>query len=77
MSCAKKLFVAATPISGPQFKIRKESLNLAKEDVGTLIIESILDPPSFAFFTEWITSAVSPLCEMAITTELDSKVSEK
>ncbi len=71
-----KLFVAATPISGPQFKVRIESLIRARDEVGTFTIERILAPFSFAFFTECKTSAVSPLWEMAITTELGTKESE-
>ena len=65
-----KLLVAATPISGPQFRARIESLILARDDVGTFTIERIFAPFSLAFFTECSTSAVSPLWEMAITTEL-------
>ncbi len=45
-----KLLVAATPISGPQFKTRTESLILARDDVEILMIESILDPLLLCFF---------------------------
>ena len=71
-----KLLVAATPISGPQFRIRTESLILARDEVDIFTIERIFDPFSFAFLTECNTSAVSPLWEMAIIAELGSKVSE-
>src|SRR5687767_5169785 len=67
-----KLLVAATPISGPQFVDRQASLALASDDVVTLTIDSILAPWFLASLTESSTSAVSPLCEIATSTELPS-----
>ena len=72
-----KLLVAATPISGPQLRVRTESLILARDEVGTFTIERIFAPFSLAFFTECNTSAVSPLWEIATTAELGSKESEE
>ena len=69
-NCPVKLLVAATPTSGPQSMLRKESLILANEDVGILTIERIFAPISLAVLTDCKTSAVSPLCEMATKTEL-------
>src|SRR6266511_2996437 len=65
-----KLLVAATPISGPQFVDRKASLALASDDVVTLTIDNILAPLLFASLTDSRTSAVSPLCEIATSSEL-------
>src|ERR671923_1363423 len=64
-----KLLVAATPISGPQFMDRNASLFLASDDVATLTIDSILALCLLASLTESSTSAVSPLCDIAIRTE--------
>src|ERR671932_2189804 len=71
-SCPVKLFVAATPISGPQFRVKEQSLIRANDEVGTFTIESIFAPVCLADFTECKTSAVSPLWEIAITAELSS-----
>ena len=60
-----KLLVAATPISGPQLTVRKESEILAREDVLILTIERIFVPISLACLTEFKTSAVSPLWDIA------------
>jgi hypothetical protein len=49
--------VAATPISGPHFTSKKQSLSLASEDVETFTIESTLAPFSFADLTDCRTSA--------------------
>ena len=59
---AVKLFVAATPTSGPQFRSRTWSLCLASDEPATLTIETT-DPTLFllAFLTASSTSAVSPL----------------
>ena len=43
-----KLLVAATPTSGPQLIVRKDSLIRAREDVLTLTMESIFAPTSLA-----------------------------
>ena len=70
-----KLLVAATPISGPQFIPITMSDSLAKEDVKELIIDIILQSFCFAILTASKTSALSPLCDIAISIELGSILS--
>src|SRR5215831_28079 len=74
-SCDAKLFVAATPISGPHPISKKQSLILANDDVVILTIERILASLFLAAFTACRTSALSPLCEIAITIEWSSMMS--
>ncbi len=71
-SCDVKLFVAATPISGPQFKPITTSASLASEDVSRLTIAIILQFAFFAIFTASKTSALSPLWDIAIRMEFSS-----
>src|SRR6476660_6894090 len=59
-SCEVKLFVAATPISGPQPISKKQSLILANDDVVILTIERIVAPFCLAALTACRTSALSP-----------------
>src|SRR6266498_4856013 len=76
-NCPVKLLVAATPTSGPHFISKKQSLNLAREDVGTLTIETTLAFFSLAILTDCRTSAVSPLWEIAMSTAFSSIKSEE
>src|ERR1043166_4613706 len=72
-----KLLVAATPISGPHFTSRKQSLSLARDDVVTFTIERTFAPFTLAALTDCKTSAVSPPWEMAIRTEFSSNDSQE
>ena len=60
-NCAVKLFVAATPISGPQFIPNTTSPLRVSDDVSKLTIEIILQLLFFAILTASKTSALSPL----------------
>ena len=75
ISCAVKLFVAATPISGPQFIPNTTSPLRVSDDVSKLTIEIILQLLFFAILTASKTSALSPLWDIAIKTESSSIVS--
>ncbi len=75
LSCDVKLFVAATPISGPQPIPMISDDSWAREDVKMLTIDSIFALDFFAMFTASKTSALSPLCEMATKMEFGSIVS--
>ena len=75
ISCAVKLFVAATPISGPQFIPNATSPLRVSDDVSKLTIEIILQLLFFAILTASKTSALSPLWDIAIKTESYSIVS--
>ena len=75
ISCAVKLFVAATPISGPQFIPNMTSPLRVSDDVSKLTMEIILQFNFFAILTASKTSALSPLWEIAINIEFSSIVS--
>src|SRR5574338_475290 len=75
LNCAVKLFVAATPISGPQPIPITTDDSWAKDDVRILTIDRILALAFFAIFTASKTSAFSPLCDIAIRIEFGSIVS--
>ena len=61
--------VAATPISGPQFIPIVTSDWRASEEVIMLTTDIILHPAFLAVLTALSTSALSPLCDMATSTE--------
>src|SRR6185437_12188367 len=72
-SCAVKLFVAATPISGPQLRPTECKDMCTRDEVMMFTIDVILVPLLDAVFTVSSTSALSPLWDKAIRTELSSK----
>ena len=74
-SCDVKLLVAATPISGPQLRLITASDSCDKDEFRWLTIDNILELDSFAIFTASNTSALSPLCEIAINVEFSSILS--
>ena len=65
-----KLLVAATPISGPQFRGIEISLSRINEEPGALTKDIILVFLNLASCTALSTSAVSPLCEIVRRTSL-------
>ena len=75
VNCAVKLFVAATPISGPQLIPNVISDLRTSDDVSKLTIEIILQFTFFAILTASNTSALSPLWDIAIDTESFSIIS--
>ena len=68
-SCDVKLFVAATPISGPQFMPITTDDSCASDEAVRLTIETTLAPARRAASAASITSALSPLCESATRTD--------
>src|SRR5579875_2347679 len=65
-SCAVKLFVAATPISGPHPRPIAMEERCDSDDVIMFTIEIIFAFDPFAMLTASSTSALSPLWERAI-----------
>src|SRR5579872_5537724 len=74
-SCDVKLLVAATPISGPQFSPMEIEDWCTSEDVIMLTIDMIFDPDFLAILTASNTSALSPLCDIAIRIDFSSNMS--
>src|SRR5579863_7456969 len=72
-SCDVKLFVAATPISGPQLRLAECKDMCTRDEVEMFTIEVILVPLLDAIFTVSSTSALSPLWDNAIKTDSSSK----
>ena len=68
--CVVKAFVDATPISGPACVYAPACVSLAIEDPTTLQIPKTNAPFDFANLIAASVSAVSPDCEIAITTSL-------
>ena len=65
---AVKLFVAATPTSGPQFRVSTSSDSLASDDPAAFTTEITFAPFPLATLTACRRSAVSPLWLNATTT---------
>ena len=68
VTCPVKAFVDATPISGPTWMYDPVSVARGMLEPMALHIPYINAPFSFASFIAARVSAVSPLCERAITT---------
>ena len=62
--------VDATPTSWPHLEKTPQFVSLDTELPGTLQIPTVIAPCSLAFFIAARVSAVSPDCEIAITTLL-------
>ena len=71
-NCDVKLFVAATPISGPQFNPIANDDCCERDEFSRFTIDNIFAFDSLAIFTASNTSALSPLCEIVISVELGS-----
>src|SRR5579875_760716 len=74
-SCAVKLFVAATPISGPHPRPVAMEESCDSDDVIMFTIEIIFAFDPFAMLTDSSTSALSTLWERAIRIDCCSKMS--
>ena len=68
-SCDVKLFVAATPISGPQFNPIASDDSCERDEFRWFTIDKIFVFDFLAILTASNTSALSPLCEIVISVE--------